>query len=277
MNDLRLAFLQTHIDWQNPERNRQHIAQQLERARQSYGECDLWVLPEVFTTGFAPSPNRPYGPKQAIAEAIDGPTTQWMQAQAAIHQAVITGSVTIDDNGKRFNRLLWVQPDGQYYYYDKRHLFRMGGEHKRYSMGDKPLLIEWKGWRFSPQVCYDLRFPAWCRNRAEHQQPESRMVYDVQLFVANWPESRRHHWRTLLQARAIENLSYCVGVNRVGQDANGLQYSGDSMVVSPEGSLLCDAKAEEGAFYSTLSWQQLCDYRQRFPAFLDADTFIIND
>src|SRR5690606_9045630 len=221
-------------------------------------DADLVILPEVFTTGFHP------GARQC-AEPMGGRTCDWLLAQAERLRAVVTGSVVMRrEDGAAVNRLLWATPEGALEYYDKRHLFRMAGEHQRYAAGRERKLWAVRGWRVLPQICYDLRFPVWSRNRDD---------YDLALYVANWPAARELHWNRLLQARAIENLCYVAGVNRIGRDEKQQAYSGDSSVYDPAGQLLVDASGMSGRFKSTLSAQRLREYRENFPAHMDADKF----
>ncbi len=255
MSQLRVTLLQTDPVWQAPEENRQRLAKQLA----DVPDCDLIVLPEMFTAGFGSDPKH-------YSEAPDGETFRWMMDIAAQRQSAICGSYGVDIGDSVGNRLVWCEPDGSHTYYDKRHLFRMAGEHRRYISGRDRLLVNYRGWRINPQVCYDLRFPVWCRNRGD---------YDLQIFVANWPGTRRHAWRTLLQARAIENQAYVIGVNRTGPDPKGQVYTGDSLVVSPEGDILMDAGDVAGTYSATLDLTALQDCRERFPVHLDADTFEI--
>ncbi|MDX5345711.1 MAG: nitrilase family protein, partial [Hymenobacteraceae bacterium] len=187
---------------------------------------------------------------------------------AELQQAVITGSLIIHDKGRYYNRLLWVRPDQTVEQYDKKHLFRMAGETHVYSPGTQHLMVELKGWRIYPLVCYDLRFPVWSRNVADGG-------YDLLLYVANWPEVRSNAWKTLLQARAIENLAYTVGVNRVGADGKGINHSGDSMVVDPKGNILVQLAHHESHHTLSLSRQELENFRKKFPALLDADPFTL--
>lgn len=254
MQDLTVTLIQTALHWENKEKNLSMFTDKLNTITSA---TDVVLLPEMFTTGFSMQ-------SAALAEDMNGPTVQWMKEQAARLNAVVCGSFIAKENNCYYNRLLWMQPDGTYHTYDKRHLFRMGDEQQHYSAGDKRLLVEWKGWRICPMVCYDLRFPVWVRNRNE---------YDVLLFVANWPERRAAHWKLLLQARAVENLSYCLGVNRVGEDGNGIYHSGDSSVFSARGEQLWQQSHEEEIKTITLSKQDLLDYRKVFPAQLDADEF----
>lgn len=265
MKDLRVALVQEPINWQNPEANRQHFAALFVGL-----DADLIVLPEVFTTGFGGdgvSTGEQNG--ASIGEPAGGVSYTWMAQQAALTGAVITGSLIIVEEGKRYNRLVWMRPDGSYDEYDKRHLFRMGGEHKRYSAGRDKLLVELLGWRVCPLICYDLRFPVFSRN----QVVDGDYQYDLCLYVANWPDSRRHHWRSLLLARAIENQACVVGVNRIGADAKRLNYSGDSLAFDARGEVLLDMQAREGVDICQFSAASLLEYRERFPAYLDADEF----
>jgi omega-amidase len=252
--DLELALIQTSLVWQDPAANRAHFAPLLERAR----GADLIVLPEMFSTGFSMD-------SAALAEPEDGPTSQWLREQAQALHAVITGSLIIQAaDGSYRNRLLWARPDGSLAHYNKRHLFRMAGEHKHYSAGDQRVLLEIKGWQVRPLICYDLRFPVWsCDAQAT----------DLLLYTANWPAARRNHWNRLLPARAIENLCYVAAVNRIGEDGKGHPYSGDSQVLDFQGELLLESGAEAGVFRASLNAAQLAAYRQRFPAYRDADVF----
>ncbi|WP_028240015.1 amidohydrolase [Stutzerimonas azotifigens] len=252
--DLEIALVQTDLAWQDPERNRAHFADLLTRAR----GADLIVLPEMFTTGFSME-------SAELAEDVGGTSTAWMLRQAQALDAVVTGSLIIRaGDGRHYNRLLWARPDGSLAHYDKRHLFRMAGEHKHYTAGDRQALFEVNGWRVRPLICYDLRFPVW-----------SRDPYDTDLLVytANWPAARRQHWNRLLPARAIENLCYVAAVNRVGTDGKGHPYSGDSQVLDFQGDALLAAEAGDGVFRTRLSAEGLAAYRERFPAYQDADPF----
>jgi omega-amidase len=256
--DLRVTIVQAALHWQDAEVNRTMFAEKLAATSPA---TDLIVLPEMFTTGFSMEASQ-------LAEEAEGPTLQWMREQAAKHQAVITGSVMVQEKENYFNRLFWVRPEGTYEHYDKRHLFRMAKEHHTYTLGTDKLLVELNGWNICPLVCYDLRFPVWSRNKDSQ--------YDLLLYVANWPKPRSNAWSILLQARAIENLSYVVGVNRVGTDGNGNHYSGDSAIIHPKGYKLLETTEAEGIHTITLSKQELDDFREAFPAHLDADDFTLN-
>jgi len=252
--DLELALIQTELAWQDPAANRAHFEPLLEQAR----GADLVVLPEMFSTGFSMD-------SAALAEPEEGPTSQWLREQAHALQAVVTGSLIIQAaDGSYRNRLLWARPDGTLAHYDKRHLFRMAGEHKHYSAGEQQVLLEVKGWQVRPLICYDLRFPVWSRD------PQGT---DLLLYTANWPAARRTHWNRLLPARAIENLCYVAAVNRIGEDGKGYAYSGDSQVLDFQGEPLLAPGAAAGVFRVTLMAAELAAYRQRFPAHLDADSF----
>jgi omega-amidase len=254
MQNLTVALIQQEIVPNNPLQNLQNFAKALQSAKGS----DLVILPEVFTTGFC-SNARNY------AETVEGSAYQWMARQAQELNAVITGSLVVKEGHTYFNRLVWMRPDGSYEHYDKRHLFRMAGEHERYAAGKEKLLVELKGWRILPLICYDLRFPVWSRNRND---------YDLAIYVANWPSARSLHWNRLLQARAIENLSYVAGVNRVGMDEKHQHYSGDSSVFSSTGEVVFTSQ-EPGAFKVELFADKLMEHRNNFPAYMDADEFEI--
>jgi predicted amidohydrolase len=273
LNQLRTTLVQTDLSWLDPVANRQMLE---EKFLALQGKTDLIVLPEMFTSGFTIEPERMNDTNGTVA---------WMQAQAKLLGAAITGSVACDlslqdanvsesaaenisDNNKpRFvNRMLFVTPQGDCFQYDKVHLFKMADEHKRYQAGNERCVITYKGWRILLTVCYDLRFPVFCRNKND---------YDLMLCVANWPSGRAHHWRSLLIARAIENQTYVVGVNRVGKDGNGLDYSGDSLAINFLGELLVD-KPNEWVETLVFDQQMLTAYRQRFRAWEDADEFVIN-
>ncbi|GGG08114.1 amidohydrolase [Pontibacter amylolyticus] len=258
MQDLRITIIQTTLHWQDAAANRAMFSEKLAAAAPA---TDLIVLPEMFTTGFSMD-------AAGLAEEAEGPTLQWMQEEAARYSAVLTGSVMVKEGDSYYNRLYWVRPDGTYEHYDKRHLFRMAKEHHSYTPGKEKLLVELKGWNICPLVCYDLRFPVWSRN--------TNSQYDLLLYVANWPKPRANAWSTLLQARAIENLSYVVGVNRVGTDGNNHPYSGDSAIIHPKGHKLLETTEAEGIHTITLSKQELTDFREAFPAHLDADDFTLN-
>ena len=264
MNDLRISLIQGETRWHDPAGNRDYYAGLLAPLK---GQTDLVILPETFTSGFS---------NDAIdrAEGMDGETVAWIREQARVLDAAVTGSVQLRTEAGVFNRLLWATPDGALSTYDKRHLFRYANEHKRYAAGRDRLSVEWKGWRINPQVCYDLRFPVFCRNRFDVERP-GQLDFDLQIFVANWPAARAYAWKTLLRARAIENLCYVAAVNRAGVDGNELPYSGDSAVIDFLGQPLTELGPGEGVTTTTISAEALAAHRERFPAMLDADRFTL--
>jgi omega-amidase len=261
MDDLRVSLVQVDTVWHDAAANRALYGG---RVRALRGQTDLVVLPETFTSGFS---------NDAIgrAESMEGESVAWLRALAAEAGAVVTGSMVLREGERVFNRLLWARPDGSLAYYDKRHLFRMAGEHHRYADGRRKLLVELNGWRICPLVCYDLRFPVWSRNRFDTDA--GRFDYDLLLYVANWPSARRYAWQTLLRARAMENLACVVGVNRVGTDGNQLHYAGDSAALDSLGQPLVELGPQPQSVTVTFSGAALAAHRERFPAQLDADAF----
>jgi len=262
---LRVSLVQGATRWLDLGGNRDYYAALIAPLR---GQTDLVLLPETFTSGFS---------NEAIhqAETMDGATVAWLRDQARALDAAVTGSVQLragDGAGARvYNRLLFATPDGTIRHYDKRHLFRYAREHERYAAGGERVVVDWRGWRICPLVCYDLRFPVFVRNR--YHGDAARFDYDLVLFVANWPSARRHAWRTLLRARAIENLTYCAGLNRVGVDGNDLHYAGDSAVIDFLGEPLVELGAQEQVVTTRLDAAALAAHRERFPAWMDADAF----
>ncbi len=256
MRDLRVSIIQRPLAWEDPVANRAAFDADLAGLA---GSTDLVVLPEMFTTGFSMR-------SELIAEEDAADTLPWLLQQARDHDFAITGSLAVRSGGANFNRLFFVTPQGAVHHYDKRHLFRMAREQDHYAPGAERVVVSWRDWRICPMICYDLRFPVWSRNRDD---------YDLLLYVANWPEKRAHHWRALLIARAIENQACCIGVNRVGEDGNGIPYSGDSLVLAADGEILVDPQRESGSFTTALSAEHLTRYRSKFPCHLDADDFSI--
>jgi omega-amidase len=253
VRDLNVALLQCELAWERPADNRRQISAVIDGLE---GATDLIVLPEMFTTGFSMN-------AVANAEQPGGATESWMRELAQRLSCAVTGSIAVRGDGGVYNRMLFATPEALYHY-DKRHLFRMAGEHQRYLPGSERVVVEWREWRANLQVCYDLRFPVFSRNRGD---------YDLLLYVANWPAARRLHWRQLLIARAIENQACVIGVNRIGSDARGLDYSGDSLAVAADGTLLADLQNENGATRVVLDGAALLRYREEFPCHLDADGF----
>ena len=272
MSALTITTIQTGLSWEDKAANLRHFE---ERIFALSGPAEVVVLPEMFSTGFSMRPER-------LAEQMDGPTLGWMRDVAARKKIILTGSIIVEEGGHYFNRLIWMLPNGQYGYYDKRHRFAYAGEDAHYTAGSRRLVASVKGWRVLLLVCYDLRFPVWSRQKpaVEQDSPEAvdgsqGLEYDLIVYVANWPERRSHAWKTLLQARAIENQSYIVGVNRIGADGNEIYHSGDSMIVDPLGQVLYDAEARDEAFTLTLQKDDLTRIRERFPFWKDADHFSI--
>lgn len=264
MQDLKVTLIQADLYWQSPTANLAMLEEKIWEIEES---TDLIILPEMFTTGFTMEAS-------AYAEPMNFTTMKWMKQQAAQTGAVVTGSYIVKEGGSFYNRLLWVEPDGSYAIYDKRHLFRMAKEDETFAIGEKRLIREWKGWRICPMVCYDLRFPVWSRN--QYLESEKRMDYDLLLYVANWPAVRISAWDILLQARAAENLSYVVGVNRVGQDGKEVAYNGHSTFIDYKGTQQKTIIDDTCVYTQTLSANELNNFREKFPAYLDADDHIIN-
>ncbi len=254
---ISIGIVQQDIIWEDVEANLNSISGILENAGES---LDLILLPELFTTGFTMRTGN-------LAEPMEGKTMTWMASNAGRFKCHIAGSIIIEEDGEYHNRMIWMQPDRNYRFYDKRHLFRMSGEHESYSAGREPLILDLKGFRFRPLICYDLRFPVWSRNRQD---------YDVLIYIANWPAARRDVWRTLLKARAIENQSYVIGVNRVGKDGTGIHYHGDTLVFDARGQVLVSLPPGKPMFQTVwLSLEDLQEFRAKFPAWQDADPFTL--
>ena len=261
---LTFTLIQTNLQWEDKAAN----LQMLEAKINSIQKTEVVVLPEMFSTGFSMKPEQ-------FAETMEGPTVEWMKKISIQHKIILTGSLMIKDNDHYFNRLIWMLPNGSLGYYDKRHCFAFAGEDEHYTAGNKRLIAQVKGWKINLQICYDLRFPVWAR---QEQNENGSAEYDVLLYVANWPERRNHAWKTLLTARAIENQSYVIGVNKVGNDGNEIYHSGDSMVIDPLGEILYQKQHEEDVFTITLEKEKLEQIRNKFPFWKDADRFrIINE
>ncbi|MDH4021176.1 MAG: amidohydrolase [Xanthomonadales bacterium] len=257
LDTLQCLLVQSQLFWADADANRR----QLEAiAREQGSACDLIIFPETFTSGFL-------GDVKAAPETMDGSTLKWMKALAHELDCVLCGSVAIATEQGRVNRFLWVQPDGELQFYDKRHLFSYGGEDKKYVAGAERKIFHYRGWRICPQICYDLRFPVWCRNRDD---------YDVLLFVANWPEPRTPAWTALLRARAIENQCYVIGVNRSGKDPRGMEYVGASAVYDPLGNTVLDLGPVECSEKTTIEMDKITSIRSQLPFQQDADCFQIS-
>ena len=261
---LRVSLVQGATRWHDAAANRDYYGA---FTRSLQGQTDLVVLPETFTSGFT-------NETLHQAETMQGPSLAWLKALAQEVGVTITGSIVIREGERCVNRLVWMRPDGSFELYDKRHLFRMAKEHERYAGGDRRVIVELNGWRICPLVCYDLRFPVWIRNRHGKSAADA-FEYDLAIFVANWPSPRRQPWRTLLRARAIENLCYVVGVNRVGVDGNELHYAGESAAIDFLGEPLAELGAQEQVVTVALDPGALAAHRERFPAWMDADDFDI--
>ena len=263
MSTLTITLIQTTLFWEDKIAN----LEMLEKKIKSISEkTEVVILPEMFSTGFSMKP-------ELFAETMNGETMQWMKRISSERKIILTGSIIIEENGNYFNRLIWMLPNGELGFYDKRHLFAFGDEHAHYKAGNKKLIASVKGWKINLQICYDLRFPVWVR-----QAPgDLENKYDLLIYVANWPEKRSTAWKALLQARAIENQCYVAGVNRVGEDGNKIYYSGDSMVVDPLGEIIYQKNKEENIFTYTLQKEKVEETRNHFPFWKDADLFIINE
>lgn len=261
---MKVSLIQTTLHWENRDKNLAHFDDLLNSLNE---KSDLIVLPEMFTTGFTMNPAQ-------LAEPADGPTLAWLKQKASQKNAVITGSVAVKENESYFNRLFWVKPNGEFSYYNKRHLFRMAGEDKHYSVGQEKLIQSIGEFKICPLVCYDLRFPVWSRNTFKKDNGHYTTAYDVLIYVANWPEVRSYPWKQLLIARAIENQCFVIGVNRIGTDGNNFPHSGDSMVINPRGEIISTTKANEERIETvTLDYNYLTEFRKVFPVGLDADEF----
>ncbi|MGH2552353.1 MAG: amidohydrolase [Chitinophagaceae bacterium] len=272
MSTLSITAIQTNLHWEDKAANLQILEQKIMGIKE---KTEVVVLPEMFSTGFSMKPEQ-------LAESMNGDTVQWMKRIAAEKKIILTGSVIIEQDGKYFNRLIWMQPDGQCGVYDKRHCFAFAGEDEHYAVGSKRLIASARGWKINLLVCYDLRFPVWSRqsptvsnSSTKENKNATGHEYDVLIYVANWPEKRIQAWKTLLQARAIENQCYVAGVNRVGDDGNKIHYSGESMIIDPLGEVLYTKKEEEDIFTIALDKTHLQAVREKFPFLRDADGFKI--
>ncbi|ULC60037.1 amidohydrolase [Flaviramulus sp. BrNp1-15] len=255
---LKIAMIQSNLVWENPEQNRINFTKKIESISE---EVDIIVLPEMFTSGFTMNASK-------VAETMEGETITWMQHLSSKKNAAIVGSIVIKDNNNFYNRLLFITPKGDITFYDKRHTFTLAGEDKVYSAGTKKRIIDYKGWKICPLICYDLRFPVWARNTED---------YDVLMYVANWPKPRISAWDTLLKARAIENMCYCVGVNRVGVDGVNSEYSGHSAVYNVLGNeIICFKPNNEDIQIVTLEKRHIEAYRNKLKFLNDRDAFTIN-
>jgi omega-amidase len=254
--NLKIAAIQTDLVWENPAAN---LLQLGEKLASIHKPVDLILLPEMFATGFTMQP-------QLFAAKMNGEEVKWMQQWAKAKKAVLCGSLAVEENGRYYNRLFWVNPNGAIQTYDKRHLFSLSNEQEQYTAGEERLIVEYKGWKICPLICYDLRFPVWSRNTEE---------YDLLLYVANWPERRNYAWQSLLIARAIENQCYVAAVNRVGKDAHDVAHSGDTMFVDAMGVVLQHAEYMQAIVYAELDKGELQKVRSGLPFLKDGDAFEI--
>lgn len=262
MQNLNVAIIQSNLVWENAEANLSRFDKWLTLIKKS---VKLIVLPEMFNTAFSMNPS-------VCAEKPDGKTMLWLQKKVAEKNCVITASLLTNDNGKYYNRLIWVSPDGKYQHYDKKHLFRFAGEHKVFSAGKEKITTELHGWKFRPLVCYDLRFPVWSMNSFS----KGKFEFDCLIYIANWPKKRRDAWISLLVARAIENQVYVIGVNRVGIDGKENDYSGDSMIIDPTGNIIVQIPAHKEAIETaTLSYLEMQNFRDHFRVGPDWDKFTV--
>lgn len=257
MESLQIALLQLDLIWENAPANRNKIERLLSTVQ---GDVDIIVLPEMFTTGFSMQP-------APLAETMQGETVNWLRQQAKSRNAAITGSIIITEKGAFYNRLLWVLPNGDILTYDKRHLFTLAGEDQVYTPGNKQLVVDFKGWKIMPLVCYDLRFPVWSRNTSS---------YDLLLYVANFPDKRGLAWRTLLQARAIENQVYTIGLNRVGLDGNDIYYAGDSCLIDYDGRVSTHLPPREMVQHLVINKTSQANFRKKLAFLPDQDKFTIH-
>lgn len=254
MQNLRVTLIQADLKWEDIDHNLLHFSHKIKLVANN---TDLIILPEMFSTGFSMKPNR-------VAESMDGKTMTWLTQQAKLTNAVVTGSFIAKEGDNYFNRLVWMQPDGDYQIYDKKHLFTLAKEDEAYVAGKERLIVEWKGWKICPLICYDLRFPAWSRNS---------VGYDLLIYIASWPTPRIDAWQALLKARAIENQSYTIGVNRVGKDENQYHYTGASSVFDFAGKTKYQIFDQEDIFTTELSLINQQEFREKLNFLADQDRF----
>lgn len=255
---MKVALIQSSLSWENPTANRNYFEIKINAITE---KVDLIILPEMFSTGFTMNP-------ESVFETMQGETIIWLQTLAKVKKTAITGSLVIKENGNFYNRLVFVFPSGEIQFYDKKHLFTLAGEDKVYTSGDKKIIIEYEGFKICPLICYDLRFPVFSRNSED---------YDVLLYVANWPKQRINAWNSLLKARAIENICYTIGVNRIGIDKNNLEYVGHSQVLDFMGDYIIEPQEKEGIYYTTLHKNSLIENRNKFGFLNDRDHFVVQE
>lgn len=254
---LRITLAQADLVWENPEQNRMDLEVQI---KQLIGQSDLVILPETFATGFSMRASD-------LAEPMDGPTVTWLLNLSHTTGIALGGSLIIKENGLYYNRFVFITPNGEMSYYDKRHLFSIGGESISFTAGDQRMIVNFSGWRIALYICYDIRFPVWCRNANDT---------DLMIFTANWPASRNEVWKVLLKAKAIENQVYVAGINRIGTDGNGISYIGESQILNSRGEILTETRiTSDGFLCYEISKKELNDFREKFPVANDADRFLI--
>jgi predicted amidohydrolase len=257
MESLKITIFQAYLFWENVEKNLQNLGLRLSGLKE---KTDLILLPEMFNTGFTMNVDK-------CAERMDGMTMHWMFETAKKFECVVAGTLIIEEEGKYYNRFVWMSPDGSYVHYDKRHLFGMAKEDTVFTPGNSRVMLQLKGWKICPMICYDLRFPVWSRNQEDG--------YDLLVYTASWPDRRSGHWRALIPARAIENQAFVIGVNRVGHDGNEVYYSGGSMCISPLGDVVYYKPEDEDLYTFTLQPKDLEKAREQFPFLKDGDKFMI--
>ena len=255
---MKTALIQAPLVWENPTENRNYFEAKINEITSA---IDLIVLPEMFTTGFTMNPEN-------VAETMQGETVTWLTALAKAKKSAITGSAVIKENNNFYNRMLFIFPSGEIQFYDKKHLFTLAGEDKAYTSGTQKCIVNYLDWKICLQVCYDLRFPVFSRNSED---------YDLLIYVASWPKIRTNAWDALLQARAIENMSYAIGVNRIGTDANGYEYIGHSQAINFLGNYVLEPKESEGVFIVVLEKEKMVETRQRLGFLNDRDSFEIKN
>ncbi len=260
MNNLNIVLIQADLRWEDPEGNREHFDQLMTEVP---ADTDLVLLPETFNTGFPVDPVK-------FAETPDGVTMNWLKAKAQKLDVVVCGTLLLKGDGHYHNSLVWMRPDGSYELYHKGHTFTIGGEKEPIERGEEALVVELKGWKIKPMVCYDIRFPVWARNGYH----DGNFDYDLGIYLANFPSSRIFVWDTLLMARAIENQAYYIGVNRIGDDPEGIHYSGDSQIINPKGEVICMVRSDvEAVVPFSLDYEKLQNFREKFPVGKDWDSF----
>jgi len=257
MESIKITVFQAYLFWENVEKNLQNLGLRLSALRE---KTDIILLPEMFNTGFTMNVEK-------CAETMSGQTMHWLFETAKKFDCIVAGTLIVREEEKYYNRFVWMSPDGTYNFYDKRHLFGMSGEDEQFTAGKSRVIFKVKGWNICPMVCYDLRFPVWSRNQDS--------AYDLLVYTASWPDKRSAHWRTLIPARAIENQSFVIGVNRVGHDGNEVYYSGGSMCISPMGDVVYYKPEDEDLYTFTLHPKDLVEARQNLPFLKDSDDFKI--